>query len=134
MTDNDKEIPAEQAPLKLPESVIKAMDAILDDDLDATMEERFDALMQGLVAFRYYLIRRHAKEGKKKFDEEEVFLFEATAQLKEVERVFSMARKNGRISNNPNSDFDDQLRSKVVKMTGTMGDIVTKVPSHKKSS
>lgn len=131
MSKVKKEI-EEQAPPPVPSYVNAAFDAMFDITDTATMEDRFDALMQAIVTYRFYLLDRHRRTGIKKVSEEEIFLFECQEQLKHIERVFAIAKKHGRIANKPNDSFNEDLLAKIIKMKGTTGEIVTTVPIIKK--
>lgn len=130
-----KEIEQEQpeyTPPPVPQYINDAFDAMFEVGDSATMEQRFDALMQAIVTFRFYLLDRHRRTGKKKVSEEELFLFECNEQFKYIERVFAAAKKHGRIANIPNEGFDRQLLAKIVKIKSGVGEIVTTVPVTKK--
>ena len=114
----------EYTPPPVPQYINDAFDAMFEVGDSATMEQRFDALMQAIVTFRFYLLDRHRRTGKKKVSEEEIFLYECNEQFKYIERVFAAAKKHGRITNIPNDQFDQDLRAKVIKMKGSIADIV----------
>lgn len=122
----------EYTPPPVPQYINDAFDAMFNVGDNATMEQRFDSLAQAIVTFRFYLLDRHRRTGRKKVDEEELFLFECNEQFKHIERVFAAMKKHGRIANIPNDQFDEQLLGKIINMKGTIGEIVTTVPVVKK--
>lgn len=130
----DKEIPQPPGkPPKLPKEVNDAFDAFFDLGSDATILERFDALLYSIMSFRMYLLERQRKTGKKKVDEEELFLFECNEQFKHIEKMLISAKRFGRLPVNvaPTQQYNSDILAKVVKMKGSMGDIVTNVPIKK---
>lgn len=131
---NDKEIeqPQEKLP-DLPKELNDAFDAFFHIDPSATMMDRFDALAHAIIAFRFHLLDRHRRTGKKKVNEEEVFLFECNEQLKAMEKVILSAKKLGRlVESKPPEQFESGLLGKIISMKGSVGDIVQKVPVEKK--
>lgn len=130
---DDEQIQPEETPPQLPDYINDAFDAFFELDPNASMLDRFDALSHAIVAYRFYLLDRHRRTGKKKIDAEEVFLFDCNEQFKHIEKILISAKKMGRIHNAVNDNYETGLLAKIVKMKGSMGDIVTTVPTHKKA-
>lgn len=122
---NEEQIPEPQdiAP-KLPKALNDAFDAYFDDTLDIDMWQRFDMLSRAIVEYRSFLLNRHRKTGKKKLDEEDLFLFECNEQLKHIEKILMSAKKLGRIGAPPSDGWEDKEWLKRVKESTTVGSIV----------
>lgn len=132
--DDLEQIPQpEETPPKLPDYINDAFDAFFDLDPAATMLDRFDALSHAIVAYRFYLLDRHRRTGKKKVDAEEIFLFDCNEQFKHIEKILLAAKRMGRIQNAVGDDYDKGLLAKIIKMKGSVGDIVRTVPVNKKA-
>lgn len=110
----------------------QAFESMFECDENATMEQRFDALLQVAWANSFYLLDRQRIYGKKPSDAEIDFQEQCDIQLKRMEKYFSMARKHGRIGNNPNDNFGTELVVRIQKRRGSLGDIVRDVPVHPK--
>lgn len=130
---NDEQIQPEEKPPKLPADLNDAFDAFFNLEPDANMLDRFDALSHAIIAFRFYLLDRHRKTGRKAYDSEELFLFDCNEQLKHIEKVIMSAKKLGRLQPSRTPDYGASLLGKIVEMKGSMGEIVTTVPTHKKA-
>lgn len=129
----DEQIQPEEVIPKLPEEINNAFDAFFDLDPSVTMLDRFDALSHAIIAFRFYILDRHRRTGKKMVNAEELFLIDCNIQLKEMEKVLMSAKKLGRLHTPKNDNYDGNLVAKIVQMKGSLGEIVTTVPTHKKA-
>lgn len=109
-----------------------SLDAIEDENSQLTMEERFDGLMQQMIAFGFYIIDRHKQRGERIYEHEREWQKDTIDQLKMIERIFVMAKKNGRIFPKPNEHFDEQLIDAIKKTKSTVGEIVRKLPKKEK--
>ncbi len=127
-----QEVQPEYVAPKTTIAVEEGFESIFGCDENSTMEQRFDALMQVMTANAFYLMDRYRSKGKKPSVEEKEFQEECMAQLGLINKVFLMAKKSGRVTNRPNENYDNELRGRIAKMKGTMGDIVTMVPVNKK--
>jgi len=115
--------PKEVAP-ELPPQISQAFDVFFDMDSDDDMWRRFDKLSLAIVEYRMYLLNRHRVTGKKRIDEEDVFLFDCNEQLKHIEKILMSAKKLGRTSSQPSDAWEDKQWLKRVKDSNTMGSIV----------
>lgn len=105
-----------------------ALDDIENEMSSMTVEQRFDSLCQQMIAFAFYIIDRHRRLGEPIHEHEQQWQKAAMEELKMIERVFAMAKKNNRIYPKPNEQFDEQLIAKIKEMKSTVGDIVRKLP------
>lgn len=131
--DDLEQIQPQETPPPLPPHISDMFDLFFDLDESAPFWEQFDHLTNAIAAYRVYLLRRHRTTGKKIIDAEELFLFDCNEQHKHLEKLMMSAKKLGRLSPdtvNPNMDSD--LLARVVKMKGTVSDIVATVPQIKK--
>lgn len=122
----------EYTPPKTTIAVEEGFESIFGCDENSTMEQRFDALLQVMTANAFYLMDRQRSKGKKPSVEEKEFQQECMAQLNLIDKAFTIAKKHGRIMNVPNDNYDSELLARVIRMKGSMGDIVTNVPVHPK--
>lgn len=113
------------SPPELRQQVHDAIDSVFDCDENSSLEQRFDAILQVMISNAFFLLDRQRRSGVKPSDEEKDFQQECLAQLKLIEKGFSVARKNGRIGNVPNQNFEGELLVRIKKMRGSMGNIVT---------
>lgn len=118
----------EYTPPKVRIEVEEGFESIFNCDENSTMEQRFDALLQVMTANAFYLMDRMRSKGKKPSVEEKEFQEECMYQLKLIDKAFAVAKKHGRIANLQNEKYDTELLAKIIKMKGTTGDIVTRVP------
>lgn len=132
--DDLEQIQPEETAPELPPEIHSAFDAFFELGPDANMLDRFDALSHAIIAFRFYLLDRHRRTGKKKIEADEIFLYDCNEQLKQIEKVLVSAKKLGRLPQaTMNEDFGRSLLGKIVTMKGSMSDIVRNVPTHKKA-
>jgi hypothetical protein len=124
----------EYTPPKTSIAVDEGFESIFGCDENSTMEQRFDALMQVMTANAFYLMDRMRSKGKKPSVEEKEFQEECMMQLTMINKVFLMAKKAGRIGSRPNENYDNELLARVVRMKGSMADIVQTVPVNKKEA
>lgn len=112
----------------LTKPVTQAFDDIENEDSDVSMEERFDNLLQEIIAQAFFIIDRQRKTKIRMTDDEKNLQDDMMYQLRMVEKVFSIAKKQGRIAPKANEDFDNQLLRKIKNFKSTMGEIVRDVP------
>jgi hypothetical protein len=120
----EQEIPSADVAPKLPKALNDAFDAYFDENSNADMWQRFDMLSRAIVEYRSFLLNRHRKTGKKRLDEEDLFLFDCNEQLKHIEKILMTAKKLGRIGAPPSDGWEDKEWLKRVKESTTMGSIV----------
>lgn len=109
-----------------------AFDEIENEDSPLSMEERFDNLLQEIIAQAFFIIDRQRRTKQRMTDDEKNLQDDMMYQLRMIEKAFAIAKKQGRIASKPNERFDEQLVGKIKHMKSTIGDIVTTVPSVKK--
>lgn len=127
MKDELEDIPSVDVAPKLPKALNDAFDAYFDENSGADMWQRFDMLSRAIVEYRSFLLNRHRKTGKKRLDEEDLFLFDCNEQLKHIEKVLMSAKKLGRIGAPPSDGWEDKSWLKRVKESSTIGPIVRKM-------
>lgn len=126
--------PEYEIPKVLP-VVDDAFEELFKMDSEWSLEERFDNLLQAMTASAFLLIDRQRKTGKKIGEAEMDFQEQAFAQLKMIDKCWTIARKHGRVQKNAiGNNFEGELLGKIVGMKGTMSDIVTTVPVTKKEA
>lgn len=111
------------------EDINDAINDIMNEYGNATVEERFDDLMQKMIAFAFYIMDRQRTTGKRIQEHELQWQEDSMKQLKVIERVFQIAKKQGRIAAKPNGNFDAQLIGQMKEMKRSVGDIVVPLQS-----
>lgn len=106
----------------------EALDDVVSESIDQSLEQRFDLLAQQFVAFAFHIIDRQKRTGEKICDAEQVWQEESMKQLRMISQVWAMAKKNGRIGSTPNKNFESQTIDEIKKMRSTVGDVVRKIP------
>lgn len=106
--------------------------AAIDQYSDTPIEERFDALMERVIAFGWFIMDRQKKTGKRIESHEREWQEDAMVQLRMIDKVFTMARKNGRMMAKANEQFDTQLINTMRDMKSSVGEIVQRLPDEPK--
>jgi hypothetical protein len=101
---------------------------IEDDASGLSLEERFDKLLQQLLAVQFVIIERQRKTGKPVEEHEQIWINDSMKFMKNIEKLFSMAKKYNRISTKPNANFEQQTISTIKELKSSLGDIVRKIP------
>lgn len=121
--------------VNLPEGIEQAMMEFEDDNSDVSLEERFDKLMEAMMAFAFVMIDRHRRTGLRIGEHEKQWQEDSMEQLRAMEKVMAMAKKYNRISSNkPNNNFTSQTVSQIQSMKSTVGEIIRKVPKINEST
>jgi hypothetical protein len=127
----DKLDPEYEIPKVIPQ-VEEAFEEIFRMDSEWSLEQRFDRLLEAMTASAFYLMDRQRRTGKKVGEAERDFQEEGMAQLRLIDKCWTIAKKHGRVSTAPNPTFEGDMMARIVKMKGTMSDIVQTVPVNKK--
>lgn len=134
MKDELEDIQPQETIPPLPKNISDMFDLFFELKEDAPFWEQFDTLTNAIAAYRVYLLKRHRTTGKKVTDAEEVFLYDCNEQHKHIEKMMMSAKKLGRLAGTVNENHDKNLLGKIIKMKGSVGDIVTTVPIIKKEA
>ena len=109
-------------------TVNEAIDDVMNEDSDLSIEQRFDQIGQEIISNAYVIIKRMKKGGPSMTSEEKTLQDEMMYQLNIVEKVFSKLKKAGRIAPPANKDFDTELMGKMKddleKSKSSVGQIV----------
>lgn len=120
----------EELPQILPQ-VEEAFEHIFDMESEWSLEERFDKLMSAIIESSFHLLDRQRKKGLKVSDADRDFQEEAMAQLKMIDKAFSMAKKYGRLSAPADTNWESDIILRLKNRKGVLGDIVTYIPAPK---
>lgn len=112
----------------LTKPVTKAFEEIESEESDLSMEERFDNLLQEIIAQAFLIIDRQRKTKQRITEDEKNLQDDSMYQLRMIEKAYALAKKNGRISPKANIQFDEQLLGKIKLMKSSIGEIVREVP------
>lgn len=124
------EQPVETLPPLTP-AISDMFDLFFNLDETAPFWQQFDYLTNAISAYRIYLLKRHRTTGKKVTAAEECFLMDCNDQHKHLEKMMMSAKKLGRLNGTVNPNMESDLLAKIIKMKGSMGEIVTNVPNNK---
>lgn len=120
--------------MNLPEGIEEAMSAFEDENSGVPLEERFDKLLQTMMAFSYVMTDRQRTTGLRMGDHERQWQQDTMEQIRHIESLMKIAKKYGRISSRPNEKFEPQLFAEIRKMKSSIGNIVAKVPEINEST
>ncbi len=120
----------QELPKVIPQ-VDEAFAEMFSMDSEASIEERFDKLVEAMTCSAFYLMDRQRRTGIKVSDADREFQEEGMAQLKMIEKCLSMAKKFGRLSGKVNPNYESEILIRVRGMKGSVGDIVATLPKNK---
>lgn len=119
--------------IKLSPGVESAMNGLIDEDSDLSIEERFASLANEIMANAYTIMRRQARYGKPKTDSERKWQEDAMEELKYMEKVLNMAKKHGIYNPKPVEKVEEDLMARIRKKGSVMGEIVANIPMKKET-
>lgn len=92
-----------------------------------TLAEKFDSLGQEIISDGYDILMRCKKRGFRLSEDEEYEQMMKVKQFNMISTVFTKLKKQGRISDHINEDFDRQLLQKIKEKRSTVGNIVRNI-------
>lgn len=95
---------------------------------DETLAEKFDTLGQEIISDAYDIILRCKKSSSYRITADDEYQ-QATKvkQFNIISTVFTKLKKQGRITDHINEDFDRQLLQKIKEKRSTVGNIVRNI-------
>ncbi len=118
--------------INVSEDIARTMSEIENELSDLSLEERFDKLIQDLMAFQYVIIERHRRTGEPIEPHQAIWITDSMVHLKNIEKLMAYAKKYHRLSTKPNEKFDQQTTQRIREMKSSISDIVRKIPIVKK--
>lgn len=89
-----------------------------------SLSEKFDALGQEIIADSYDILMRAKKKGMRVDADEEYMQVMKVKQFNIISSVFAKLKRQNRVIDEPNKDFDKQLIQKIKEKRSTVGEIV----------
>lgn len=120
--------------IKTTDGVNEAMGAIVNLYSPKPIEERFDDLIQQIIAFSFFCIDRQRETGQRTEEHEQDWIDDSMKHLKNIEKMLATAKKYGRLSPKPNPNFDAQVIDKIDGYKKSVGEIVRKIPQNDQST
>lgn len=110
------------------DTIKEALKSVVDENLNMSMEERFDDLGQTIIANSYTILMSIRLKGTKIDPDVEYRQIESVKQFKIIASTIQTLKRTGRITSVPNANFDAQLMKKIKSQPSSMGEIVVAVP------
>lgn len=106
------------------DSKIEEINKDLDEENTDGWAERFDSLGQDLISDNWDILTNLKKKGERVSEERDYELKTKMSCFRNISSVISVLKRQNRIIDKPNENFDKQLLQKIKDKKGSMPSIV----------